>query len=325
MQFSVIFLDIFSFFASLEISYMRNLQIYRYVDTISRTGSIRKAADRLNITSSALNRRILSLEDELGFQIFERLGNGVRLNTAGELVVVMFRKQLAEAERLKSQLADLSGIRRGHVSIACNQALLTYFLPHQIHKYQSEFPNVTFNIMVKDGEQAMDSLRDYSADLALVFEFSSMKTADLQTICTVRQPIHAIMAKSHALSSKETLQFIDCQDYPLALPGNPQSLRDILELTANKTSTPLTPSLTSDDFTFLRNYVRLGEAISFELPIGLPSDSTNFDLLNIPVELPDDLSGLLHLAQLRDRTLQVAAARFADQLSQTFFNQFDTN
>ena len=325
MQFSVIFLDIFSFFASLKISYMRNLQIYRYVDTISRTGSIRKAADRLNITSSALNRRILSLEDELGFQIFERIGNGVRLNTAGELVVVMFRKQLAEAERLKSQLADLSGIRRGHVSIACNQALLTYFLPHQIHKYQSEFPNVTFNIMVKDGEQAMDSLRDYSADLALVFEFSSMKTANLQTICTVRQPIHAVMAKSHILSNRETLQFIDCQDYPLALPGNPQSLRDILELTANKTSTPLTPSLTSDDFTFLRNYVRLGEAISFELPIGLPSDSTNFDLLNIPVELPDDLSGLLHLAQLRDRTLQVAAARFADQLSQTFFNKFDTN
>ena len=170
-----------------------------------------------------MNRRILSLEDELGFQIFERIGNGVRLNTAGELVVVMFRKQLAEAERLKSQLADLSGIRRGNVSIACNQALLTYFLPHQIHKYQSEFPNVTFNIMVKDGEQAMDSLRDYSADLALVFEFSSMKTADLQTICTVRQPIHAIMAKSHALSNRETLQFIDCQDYPLALPGNPQS------------------------------------------------------------------------------------------------------
>ena len=98
MQFSVIFLDIFSFFASLEISYMRNLQIYRYVDTISRTGSIRKAADRLNITSSALNRRILSLEDELGFQIFERIGNGVRLNTAGELVVVMFRKQQGATE-----------------------------------------------------------------------------------------------------------------------------------------------------------------------------------------------------------------------------------
>ena len=325
LQLGAIFSLLQFFFASLEIFVMRNLQIYRYVDTISRTGSIRKAADRLNITSSALNRRILSLEDELGFQIFERIGNGVRLNTAGELVVVMFRKQLAEAERLKSQLADLSGIRRGHVSIVCNQALLTYFLPNQIHKYQSEFPNVTFDIQVKDGEQAMDSLRDYSADLALVFEFSSMKTADLQSICTVRQPIQAIMATNHPLSTRESLQLIDCQDYPLALPGNPQSLRDILELTANKTSTPLTPMLTSDDFTFLRNFVGLGEAISFELPIGLPSDNSNFDLINIPLELSGDLSGLLHLAQLKDRTLQVAAARFADQLSQTFFSKFDTN
>ena len=43
------------------------------------------------------------------------------------------------------------------------------------------------------------------------------------------------------------------------------------------------------------------------------------------IELSGDLSGLLHLAQLKDRTLQVAAARFADQLSQTFFSKFDTN
>ena len=80
LHLGVIFFAILFFFASLEIFKMRNLQIYRYVDTISRTGAIRKAADRLNITSSALNRRILSLEDELGFQIFERIGNGVRLH-----------------------------------------------------------------------------------------------------------------------------------------------------------------------------------------------------------------------------------------------------
>ena len=304
---------------------MRNLQIYRYVDTISRTGSIRKAADHLNITSSALNRRILSLEDELGFQIFERIGNGFRLNTAGELIVVMFRKQLAEADQLKSQLADLSGIRRGHVSIACSQALLSYFLPQQIYKYQSAFPNVTFDIMVRDGEDATESLKDYSADLALAFEFSSMKVSDLQTLCTVRQPIYVTMAQEHPLSKSDSLQLIDCQDYPLVLPSNPQSMRHILELTAKRTSVPLTPSLVSEDYTFLRNFVQLGDAVSFELPIGIPSHETFEHLINIPLELPGDLCGLLHLNQLKDRTLPVAAARFADQLSQTFFSEFDTN
>ena len=44
---------------------MKNLQIYAYVDAIARTGSIRKAATEFSITPSALNRRLLALEDEL--------------------------------------------------------------------------------------------------------------------------------------------------------------------------------------------------------------------------------------------------------------------
>ena len=74
---------------------MKNLQVYRYVDAVDRYGSIRKAAEQLAITPSALNRRVLALEDELGVPIFERLGRGVRLSAAGELVVHVFRRQLA--------------------------------------------------------------------------------------------------------------------------------------------------------------------------------------------------------------------------------------
>ena len=44
---------------------IKNLQIYAYVDAIARTGSIRKAATEFSITPSALNRRLLALEDEL--------------------------------------------------------------------------------------------------------------------------------------------------------------------------------------------------------------------------------------------------------------------
>jgi DNA-binding transcriptional LysR family regulator len=51
---------------------MKHLRILRYVDEVARTGSIRKAADHLNVTASAVNRRIMDLEDELGAQLFER-------------------------------------------------------------------------------------------------------------------------------------------------------------------------------------------------------------------------------------------------------------
>ena len=78
---------------------MRNLLIYSHVDTIARLGSIRKAAAVLALTPSALNRRILSLEEELGVEIFERLGRGVRLSASGELLVHLFRRHLADMVR----------------------------------------------------------------------------------------------------------------------------------------------------------------------------------------------------------------------------------
>lgn len=62
---------------------MRHQLILKYIERIAKTGSLRSAADELSITPSALNRRILSVEEELGVEIFERHPSGLRPNIAG--------------------------------------------------------------------------------------------------------------------------------------------------------------------------------------------------------------------------------------------------
>ena len=54
---------------------MKHLRILRYVDEVARTGSIRKAADHLNVTASAVNRRIMKCDALVrqGIQIDERV------------------------------------------------------------------------------------------------------------------------------------------------------------------------------------------------------------------------------------------------------------
>src|SRR6266849_3247327 len=56
---------------------MKHLRILTYVDEVARSRSIRKAAEHLNVTASAVNRRITDLEAELGAQLFERLPRGI--------------------------------------------------------------------------------------------------------------------------------------------------------------------------------------------------------------------------------------------------------
>ena len=80
---------------------MRHLLVLKYTEKIAETGSLRSAAEQLNITPSALNRRVLGLEDELGVAIFERHPSGLRPNIAGEILLKHIRDQFADMDRVK--------------------------------------------------------------------------------------------------------------------------------------------------------------------------------------------------------------------------------
>ena len=83
---------------------MRHTLPLIYFEAVAKSGSIRAAAEELAITASALNRRIISMEEELGVELFERHANGVRLNIAGEVFIQHARRQLADLERVRSCL-----------------------------------------------------------------------------------------------------------------------------------------------------------------------------------------------------------------------------
>jgi DNA-binding transcriptional LysR family regulator len=157
---------------------MRHLSPFKDIVTIARVGSIRKASEILNISSTALNRRLLAMEEDFGVAIFERLPKGLHLSPAGELILGHMQNQLSAHEHLTSQLVELSGLRRGHVSIACSQALLPHFLPEQISIFRKIHPEVTFSVHLRDREAAESSLQDNSADLAIVLEPVNLSAFD---------------------------------------------------------------------------------------------------------------------------------------------------
>src|ERR1700760_5057579 len=147
---------------------MRHLKLLTHVVEVARTGSIRRAAELLNLTPSAMNRRIQDLEAEIGTPLFERRSRGVKLTPAGEMFIRYARSQIADAERMKSQVEDLRGLRRGPVLIACSQALAHDFLPSRIAEFGKRHPKVVFDLKVMDHDRALASLAAYDVDLALV-------------------------------------------------------------------------------------------------------------------------------------------------------------
>lgn len=292
---------------------MRHLQIYRFISDVARWGSIRKSADHLHITPSALTRRIQDFEEELGTAIFERQPQGMRLTEAGELLLNHIRDQHADFELLRSQIAELSGIRRGHIAVACAQAFLSSVLADEMATFRDQYPQITFGVKVRDNVRGIQALIDYEADLALLID--PRPSADMQELLIKQQPLCAVMSSSHPLAQQENVSLAACCDYPLALPDPALAIRVRLNESSVQRALENAKVIESDSLAFLLSVItRHPRTITF-LPLSaIPG--TDPAICAKPIS-PLDLKPLrIVLGKRMGRTLSPAAESFAAQLGQ---------
>ena len=301
---------------------MRHLLVPRFVEKIARTGSLRSAAEELGITPSALNRRILGLEEELGVEIFERHPSGLRPNIAGEILLKHFRDQLASMDRVKSAIADLSGMRSGHINIATTREVVQYFLPGVIKRHLKDFPAVTFGVDLLERGEAELSLVDHTNDIAVVFEPLRMK--ELQPTYAGEQQMYCVMSDKHPLAGKQAVKIYECSDYPLLLPKRPEGIRRMLDLAVEKTGATLAPVLESNSLDLLRLMSQDSQALSFCLEINLRPGLEHDNLVAVRLLTPGIAPGTLISGHLRARTLPVAAARFLETVNKELATRFSS-
>ena len=299
---------------------MKHHKTLQCIGEVARTGSIRKSAERLAITPSALTRKIQDFEQELGTPIFERLPQGMRLNAAGELVLRHIRSQLSDFERLRSQIADLSGIRRGHVAVACSQAFAHDLIPNEIETYRARHPLVSFSVLVRHHVHAIDALMAFEADIAVVLQ--PPPAPELQALLMLHQPLCALMNVRHPLADRKKVRLRDCLSYPIAMPGRSLAIRHLLQAAIVRGSRPVQVAVESDSFEVLRSYAAREQVISFQIRAGVPAGRG--DLTAREIDERDLPFAQVVLGQLRGRSLSVATSKFVDQISNTLRSRYET-
>lgn len=292
---------------------MKHLRTLDYIHGVGRTGSIRRAAEELNITPSALTRKIQDFEQELGVAIFERLPHGMRLNAAGELLVRHIQTQRSDFERLRSQIADLSGVRRGLVTVACSQGFVDHVLPREVERYRAQFPLVSFAVQVRDHAQGVAALTSYEADIALLLEPPG--APELDVLFTTTQPLCALMRNGHPLEGDGPVRLRDCLRFPVAMPDRSLAIRHFLDAALARTQRTANIVVETNSLELLRNYTAVEETVSFQISLGIPESAPNLAVR--PVDARDLAPLRIVLAQMRGRRLPISSAKFSDQLSRS--------
>lgn len=273
-----------------------------YLDEIAKTGSVRKAAGRLNVSASAIDRQLLNAEEALGVILFERLPRGMRLTAAGELIVHRLRSWRRDMSTIRVEIEELKGMMRGEVRIAAAPETVAGFLPSAIAAFRQSHPRIGCHIEVIDSDRIRQRVIDGQADLGLTFSPPPMPGVEVVKACTF-VPV-ALMAAADAPSR---IALDDFFARPLILPDSSMQLRDTADLLRSRLRSDSRPAMTVNSPDLAMELVRTGAGITLIVLPKVPAMMPPPGLGWVPfghTRLPQ-----LHLSLIVpiDRSLSVAA------------------
>ncbi|HZE91098.1 MAG TPA: LysR family transcriptional regulator [Rhizobacter sp.] len=284
---------------------------------VARSKSIREAAETSHLTSSALNRRILDLEREVGSPLFERHARGINLTSAGEIYLAYAKRAVRDAETAGSQIDDLKGLRRGHIKLSVIAVLANDKLMETIAVFQQRFPQVAFSVTVAGSDEVVASVVSHQADLGMAFNLSLEK--DFYEIAERRYVMCAVLRRDHPQARRRTISLNDCVNFPVALPDRSWGGRRLLDEYLSRSGFRLAPQLVSNSYEVLLAFVRRTHGVCFQIRPEKKGGKEADDLVAIPVTEMVPFARHLVLGCLRGRVLPVAAALFSEAARRSLF------
>jgi DNA-binding transcriptional LysR family regulator len=277
----------------------------RYFMAVGRLGSIRKAADELNVSASAIDRQILNVEAEIGMPLFERLSTGLRLTAAGEILMAAggrWQKGLAE---VRGQIEDLRGLKRGHVDIAIIDALTKGYIPTAIQSIQSRYPGVTIGVRVMGNDAARRAIVEGDVDFGIFFDPESFRDITVRSFVEVVPGF--VTPAGHPFGAQREARFSSCVGSALVVPAAPLAVSQQLAVLEGTTGAMPNKVALSNNIQMIVSLVLEGVGIGILTSLDVVSEVRagllSFTKISDPLLRPMTLA----LCTASSRTLSYAA------------------
>ncbi|GAB7184980.1 LysR substrate-binding domain-containing protein [Kitasatospora sp. Ki12] len=144
------------------------LQQLRYFLAVAETRHFTRAAEAAHVAQPSLSQQIRSLERELGAELFHRTRGNIALTDAGDALLPLARRILADTESARLAVQETVQLRRGRVRLGAPPSLCTSLVPDVLRVFRDRYPGVA--LVVREGG-SRDLVRSLSAgelDLALI-------------------------------------------------------------------------------------------------------------------------------------------------------------
>lgn len=204
------------------------LQQLRYFLTVAETRHFTQAADLLGVSQPTLSKQIHTLEATLGAPLFERIRNAVALTAAGETLLPLAQRMIADADEARDAVQELVGLRRGEVRLGATPSLCSSLVPAVLRSFRAAHPDISLYVDEGSSQDLITDLLAYDLDLALIVHSEHGVDPALQAAPILRESlVVASVAAGPPPTAHPQLELAELADTPLVMFRPGYDLRDV--------------------------------------------------------------------------------------------------
>jgi DNA-binding transcriptional LysR family regulator len=190
------------------------LRQLEYFLAVVDEGSFTRAAARVYMVQSSLSASLLTLERELGTELFIRGHRGAELTDAGRAFLDPARAALRQADRARDAVAEVEGLLRGAVRVATVALPRELDVSDTISTFRAEHPGVDLGVLSVDTQRAVRLVAEGEADFAIApLPPQAGRALRLETLYST--PLVAVCPAGHRLAGARDLDPQELMDEPL--------------------------------------------------------------------------------------------------------------
>ena len=190
------------------------LRHLRYFVAVGEEQHYGRAAQRLHVAQPALSRQIQDLESDVGFQLFERLPRGVKLNAAGKLFLEDARRILQQVNEAAARAARVARGQSGTLRIGFTENASWHgVVPDSLRKFRQRQPDAELQLNPAGSVDQVDDIRSGRVDAGFVFNMPK-EDEELDQLPVAMQHVELAVPKGHPLAKTKTLRLRDLVDAP---------------------------------------------------------------------------------------------------------------
>jgi DNA-binding transcriptional LysR family regulator len=204
---------------------------------IAEQGGFQRAAGTLNITQTALSRRLQTLEGFLGVKLVERTTRSVALTRIGENFLPQARRLMTDLAAALVEIRETGKALRGDVTLACVPTVGVQYLPSILENYCARFPDNRIKVLDHASSGVAQAVLRREAEFGI--NIAGRHHAELVSTPILEDRFVVVCRQDHPLAARRRLNWKQLVPHRVILPGTDSSNRPLLDAAMGEASAAL--------------------------------------------------------------------------------------